>query len=50
MSKPKIFVSGHNGMVGSALIRLLKKQKVEIIIRTRDQLDLLNRFLTYLRT
>ena len=42
MSKPKIFVSGHNGMVGSALIRLLKKQKVEIIIRTRDQLDLLN--------
>lgn len=42
MSKPKIFVSGHNGMVGSALIRLLKKQKVEIITRTRDQLDLLN--------
>ena len=27
MSKPKIFIAGHKGMVGSALIRLFKKKK-----------------------
>ena len=38
----KIFVAGHNGMVGSALVRLLKKQNVELIIMNRKKLDLLN--------
>jgi nucleoside-diphosphate-sugar epimerase len=33
MTKPRIFVAGHKGMVGSALLRLLKKQEVEIITR-----------------
>ena len=42
MTKPKIFVCGHNGMVGSSLCRQLNNQKVEIITRTREQLDLLN--------
>ena len=37
----KIFVAGHNGMVGSAICRQLQKQSdVEIITRTRDDLDL----------
>ena len=37
----KIFVAGHNGMVGSAICRQLKKQSdVEIITRTRKELDL----------
>ena len=37
----KIFVAGHNGMVGSAICRQLKQQSgVEIITRTRKQLDL----------
>ena len=35
MSKPKIFIAGHKGMVGSALIRLLKDQDVEILIIDR---------------
>ena len=35
MSKQKIFVAGHNGMVGSSLVRLLKNQDVEIITRDR---------------
>ena len=37
----KIFVAGHRGMVGSAICRQLQKQAdVEIIIRTREELDL----------
>ena len=37
----KIFVAGHRGMVGSAVCRQLQKQSdVEIITRTRDELDL----------
>ena len=37
----KIFVAGHNGMVGRAICRALKKQvDVEIITRTRDELNL----------
>ena len=37
----KIFVAGHRGMVGSAICRQLQKHlDVEIITRTRDELDL----------
>lgn len=37
----KIFVAGHRGMVGSAICRQLqKKSDVQIIVRTRDELDL----------
>ena len=42
MSKPKIFVAGHRGMVGSALVSLLKRKKVEIITKEKKELDLLN--------
>jgi GDP-L-fucose synthase len=42
MFKPKIFVAGHKGMVGSAIARLLKNQDVEIITKDRTELDLLN--------
>ena len=42
MRKLKIFVAGHNGMVGSALVRVLKKNKVEIIIKDKKDLDLTN--------
>ena len=42
MSKSdKIYVAGHRGMVGSAIIRLLRKQGYEnIITRTHSELDL----------
>ena len=37
----KIFVAGHRGMVGSAVVRALeKKEGVEILTRTRAELDL----------
>ena len=42
MSKPKIFIAGHRGMVGSALVRLLKTQNAELITRDRKELNLLN--------
>lgn len=42
MSNIKIFIAGHNGMVGSALVRLLKKEKAEIITADRTKLNLLN--------
>ena len=42
MYKQKIFIAGHKGMVGSALIRLLKDQEVEILTKDRTELDLLN--------
>jgi len=37
----KVFVAGHRGMVGSAIIRALKSKGYHnILIRTRDELDL----------
>ena len=42
MTIPKIFVAGHNGMVGSALVRHLKILDVEIITKDKRELDLLN--------
>lgn len=39
----KVFVAGHKGMVGSAIIRQLKAQSdVDIVVAGRDQLDLTN--------
>ena len=38
----KIFVAGHNGMVGSAICRQLQDQDVEIITASRQELDLVN--------
>ena len=39
----KIFVSGHRGMVGSSILRQLKKRGYKnIIVKTRKNLDLTN--------
>ena len=38
----KIFLAGHQGMVGSAILKLLKqKGDKDLILRTRDELDLI---------
>ena len=46
---PKIFVAGHNGMVGSAICRQLAFVGVEVITASRDNIDLSNQaqVLTY---
>lgn len=42
-TRPKIFVAGHRGMVGSAIVRQLEaRQDCEIITRARQSLDLTN--------
>ncbi len=39
----RIFVAGHNGMVGSAIVRQLSKNvNIELITRSRQELDLTN--------
>jgi GDP-L-fucose synthase len=39
----RIYVAGHLGMVGSAIVRQLKSQSdVELVLRTRSELDLTN--------
>ena len=41
----KIFVAGHNGMVGSAIVRKLKELGyTKIITKSRKELDLINQF------
>lgn len=43
MTKQRIFVAGHRGMVGSAIVRQLEQRgDVEVIVRTRDELNLLD--------
>jgi GDP-L-fucose synthase len=39
----RIYVAGHRGMVGSAIVEKLRSQNVETIVRTRAELDLLDR-------
>lgn len=41
--RSKIFVAGHRGMVGSAIVRQLQaRQDADIVVRSRQELDLTN--------
>ena len=41
MTGPSVFVAGHRGLVGSALVRELEKRDAaRLIVRSRDELDL----------
>lgn len=43
MTRQRIFVAGHRGMVGSAIVRQLEqRENVDLILRTRDELNLLD--------
>ena len=42
-SSPKIYVAGHRGMVGSAIVRALQNQgQINLVTRTHAELDLTN--------
>ncbi|WP_407576420.1 NAD-dependent epimerase/dehydratase family protein, partial [Raoultella terrigena] len=39
----RVFVAGHNGMVGSAIVRQLKnRDDIELVLRSRQEINLLN--------
>jgi GDP-L-fucose synthase len=38
----RVFVAGHRGMVGSALVRRLASESCDILVAARDELDLLD--------
>lgn len=38
----RIWITGHRGMLGSALVRLLKKQNCTLLLACREELDLSN--------
>ena len=41
--QPKIYVAGHRGMVGSAIVRLLEESgHSNIVTRTHSDLNLIN--------
>ena len=41
----KVFVAGHNGMVGSAIVRKLSLDtSVELVLTSRSELNLLDAF------
>ena len=43
MDKKRVFMAGHRGMVGSAIVRQLEsRDDVELVVRTRRELDLTN--------
>jgi len=43
MAIKRVFVAGHNGMVGSAIVRQLKSRSdIDLVLRSRAELDLTN--------
>jgi GDP-L-fucose synthase len=42
LSRKKVFIAGHEGLVGSSLYRLLKKKKIILITKKKNELNLIN--------
>ena len=42
LSRKRVWVAGHRGMAGSAIVRRLARENCEIVTVTRDELNLLN--------
>lgn len=42
MKKDKIYIAGHTGMVGSAILSFFKKKNINLITRSHKELDLTN--------
>ncbi|MEO1488374.1 MAG: GDP-L-fucose synthase [Pseudomonadota bacterium] len=46
LSGKKVFVAGHRGLVGSAIVRRLEREDCQILTATREQADLCNQAAT----
>jgi hypothetical protein len=44
LENKRVWVAGHRGMVGSALVRRLERENCEIVMPDRSRLDLRNQF------
>ena len=42
MTKPKIYIAGHTGLVGSSIAKFLKSNDADILTVGSKELDLLN--------
>merc|ERR1711991_1293189 len=47
LNKKKVWMGGHNGMVGSAIIKKLKDKKLHVLTINKDDLDLTNQSQTF---
>lgn len=47
MSRMKVFLAGHNGMIGSAIYKKLKEKKFKILIADKSKLDLVKQDSVY---
>ena len=47
LKNKRVWVAGHNGMVGKAILGRLKKEKCTILTADKNQLDLTNQIKTY---
>lgn len=41
-NKKKVWITGHRGMLGSAMVRLLQQEGAHLLLATREELDLQN--------
>ncbi|MEO8313292.1 MAG: GDP-L-fucose synthase [Pseudomonadota bacterium] len=41
-ARPRVFVAGHRGLVGSAIVRRLAAEPADLLLRSRKELDLLD--------
>lgn len=43
IERKRVFIAGHNGMVGSAIVRQLSQHSnIDVIVKSRDELDLMD--------
>ena len=49
ISGKRVYVAGHRGMVGSALVRRLAREDCEVLTATRAQVDLCQQVLVQVR-
>src|SRR5436190_7740742 len=47
LKRKRVYIAGHRGMVGAAIVRRLEKEDCEIIVAPREKLDLRDQTATH---